>query len=422
MITQIQLEEIYLRLESEGRMIPEIYKFPIDELVDPRRPWLITIPQLVKAKCQHLLCLKEEPAELIAKGVTFNGAADKPYNEEKFKKDGYLWAADDPRICINVLIQRVGSIESEAIAKDIEEGGGFLHSKCPAIDLVMYPDGSYGSAPDKMHRLIIAYICGVNNLRINPYLEHTLSGDFDEDVETIMNTERKAFNHFNKEQRKVSKEASDKADAVVGGNSSYISTRNFATKSKLHFTDNSDYNPNEPDEDSLVYKNGTVNFQTLLMSKNSPLYLGEKECEKQIDFLRTLKRDSEDPDQQRRAQIDTAIMWVRSQLESVVGEETVKLFDSWLSKQDLSSGQWTGLNSTGRAVETACVRFLVFCYADLREKSNTRLFSPDPVTTDAIFGKLIPFQGIESNKFIKAVVIYGENPLSQLDGTIGTTK
>ncbi len=41
---------------------------------------------------------------------------------------------------------------------------------------------------------------------------------------------------------------------------------------------------------------------------------------------------------------------------------------------------------------------------------------------DAIFGKLIPFQGIESNKFIKAVVIYGENPLSQLDGTIGTTK
>ena len=236
------------------------------------------------------------------------------------------------------------------------------------------------------------------------------------------NEVKRAINDFNKEQRKVSKEASDKADAVVGGNSSYISTRNFATKSKLHFTDNSDYNPNEPDEDSLVYKNGTVNFQTLLMSKNSPLYLGEKECEKQIDFLRTLKRDSEDPDQQRRAQIDTAIMWVRSQLESVVGEETVKLFDSWLSKQDLSSGQWTGLNSTGRAVETACVRFLVFCYADLREKSNTRLFSPDPVTTDAIFGKLIPFQGIESNKFIKAVVIYGENPLSQLDGTIGTTK
>ena len=189
MITQIQLEEIYLRLASEGRMIPEIYKFPIDELVDPRRPWLITIPQLVKAKCQHLLCLKEEPAELIAKGVTFNGAADKPYNEEKFKKDGYLWAADDPRICINVLIQRVGSIESEAIAKDIEEGGGFLHSKCPAIDLVMYPDGSYGSAPDKMHRLIIAYICGVNNLRINPYLEHTLSGDFDEDVEVVFHDE-----------------------------------------------------------------------------------------------------------------------------------------------------------------------------------------------------------------------------------------
>ena len=286
----------------------------------------------------------------------------------------------------------------------------------------MYPDGSYGSAPDKMHRLIIAYICGVNNLRINPYLEHTLSGDFDEDVETIMDTERKAFNHFNKEQRKVSKEASDKADAVVGSNSSYTSTRNFATKSKLHFTDNSDYNPNEPDENSLVYKNGTVNFQTLLMSKSSPLYLGEKECEKQIDFLRTLKRDSDDPDQQRRAQIDTAIMWVRSQLESVVGEETVKLFDSWLSKQDLSSGQWTGLNSTGRAVETACVRFLVFCYADLREKANTRLFSPDPVTTDAIFGKIIPFQGIESSKFIKAVVIYGENPLAQLDGTIGTTK
>tara|TARA_Y100001980_G_C14501342_1_gene277280 strand:- start:756 stop:1229 length:474 start_codon:yes stop_codon:yes gene_type:complete len=157
------------------------------------------------------------------------------------------------------------------------------------------------------------------------------------------------------------------------------------------------------------------------MTKNSPLYLGEQECEKQIDFLRTLKRNSDDPDQQRRAQIDTAIMWVRSQLESVVGEETVKLFDSWLSKQDLSSGQWTGLNSTGRPVETACVRFLVFCYADLRA-SNTILFSPDPVTTETIFGKLLPFQGIESTKFIKAVIIFGENPLAKLDGTIGTTK
>ena len=136
-ITQEQLDEIYRRLEAEGRIIPDIYKFPIDELVDPRRPWLITIPQLVKAKCQHLLCLKEEPAELIAKGVTFNGAKDTPYGWEKYKKDGLLWAADDPRICINVLIQRVGSIESEALARDIEEGGGFLHEKCPAIDLVM---------------------------------------------------------------------------------------------------------------------------------------------------------------------------------------------------------------------------------------------------------------------------------------------
>ena len=250
-------------------------------------------------------------------------------------------------------------------------------------------------------------------------MSHELSGDFDEDVQNIMDKERRAFNHFNKEQRKVTKEASDKADAVVGGNASYLSTRQFSIKSQLHFTDNSDYNPNEPDDNSLVYKNGTINFQTLLMSKNSPLYLGEKECEKQIDFLRTLKRDSNDPDQQRRAQVDTAIMWVRSQLESVEGEETVKLFDSWLSKQDLSSGQWTGLNSTGRAVETACVRFLVFCYADLRA-ANTILFSPDAVTTEAIFGKLLPFQGIESTKFIKAVIIFGENPLSKLNGTMGT--
>ena len=70
-------------------------------------------------------------------------------------------------------------------------------------------------------------------------------------------------------------------------------------------------------------------------------------------------------------------------------------------------------------METACVRFLVFCYADLRA-ANTILFSPDAVTTEAIFGKLLPFQGIESTKFIKAVIIFGENPLSKLNGTMGT--
>ena len=417
-ITQEQLDEIYRRLESANLIIPDIYRFPIDELIDPRRPWLITIPQLVKAKCQHLLCLKEEPDDLIARGVTFNGSVDTPYGWEKYKKDGLLWAADDPRLGINVIIQRVGSIESEALARDIEEGGGFLHEKCPAIDLIMYPDGSYGSAPDKMHRLILAYICGVTNLRINPYMSHQLSGDFDEDVKNIMDKERRAFNHFNKEQRKVTQEASDKADAAVsGGNAPYNQTRLFAIASGLHFTKSSDYNPNEPTEDSLVYKDGSVNFQTLLTKKSNPLYLGEKECEKQIDFLRTFKRNSDDPDQQRRAQIDTAIMWVRAQLERVVGVETLKLFDSWLSKQDLSSGIWTGLNSTGRPVETACVRLIVFCFANLRDEANTILFSPDLVTTEAIFGKLLQYQGIESTKYVKAVILLGDNPLTKLNGT-----
>ena len=83
----------------------------------------------------------------------------------------------------------------------------------------------------------------------------------------------------------------------------------------------------------------------------------------------------------------------------------------------MSSGIWTGLNSTGRPVETACVRLIVFCFANLRDEANTILFSPDLVITEAIFGKLLQYQGIESTKYVKAVILLGDNPLTKLNGT-----
>lgn len=111
-------------------------------------------------------------------------------------------------------VQRVDSIEETNILRNLEEIGGFSHSSSGVIDVFGYEDDTkdYVTSPDGMHRALMAYLCGVEEIAINEQDVHPLNVTDEE----IINTEKKFFDDKNVRSAKVSTASQMRSDKLSG--------------------------------------------------------------------------------------------------------------------------------------------------------------------------------------------------------------
>tara|TARA_B100002019_G_scaffold66431_1_gene57047 strand:- start:863 stop:2182 length:1320 start_codon:yes stop_codon:yes gene_type:complete len=103
-------------------------------------------------------------------------------------------------ILINTLTQRVTGIKDSKIIKMLKEAGGFLHSKC-VIKLLAYPNQDMLVCFDGMHRIIMAYLCGVKEIKVNIVEAH----DPEDTFQQMLNRERELIKVENIEGEKLDK-------------------------------------------------------------------------------------------------------------------------------------------------------------------------------------------------------------------------
>ena len=103
-------------------------------------------------------------------------------------------------ILINTLTQRVTGIKESKIIKMLKESKGFLHSKC-VIKLLAYPNGDMMVCFDGMHRIIMAYLCGVKQIKVNIVDAHDETDTFQQ----MLDRERELIKVENIEGEKLDK-------------------------------------------------------------------------------------------------------------------------------------------------------------------------------------------------------------------------
>lgn len=340
--------------------------------------YILTIPQIVDQYCPQLVAWAQK-----TKDVKSDGAIDKiPLIDEKRTinvRDLY----------INIKTQRVDAIEHTNIQDNLKKFGGFSHKTSGTIDT--FVSKLYGdSSPDGMHRAIMAYICGVEDIAIQRQGEHP-DGCSEEEM---INAELEFFYAKNELNAKVKTTSKMRVAKLSGNmNKEQYELDLACTEAKVHVNE---YGVGS-DSAELSYTEGHKNMINLLTNVKSSVYLGVDKFIKYIPLLKQLNTG--------RTQLDGAIVNVCDML----GDESINFKKYLKSEQYLTRHKdwWTAKCQHGAGMETAAIR-LALCFNEwYRSKFN------DNAVTFEMFDYIINGMNSETHHFIHSCLIDG-NPVDQV--------
>lgn len=340
--------------------------------------YLLTIPEIVDKYCPQLIAWAQK-----TQGVKSDGAMDEiPLIDEKR-------TIKVKNLYINTLTQRVDAIEHSNIQDNLKKFGGFSHKTSGTIDT--FVSELYGdSSPDGMHRAIMAYICGVEEIAIQRQGKHDVNCTEDE----MIIAERDFFYAKNELNAKV-KTTSKMRVAKLSGSMTKEQQEldNACAEAGIHVND---YGVSV-DSAELVYKDGHGNMTNLLTNAKSSVYLGVEKFIKYIPLLKQLNTG--------RTQLDGAIANVCDML----GDESVNFKKYLKSEQYLTRHKewWTAKCQHGAGMETATIR-LALCFNEwFRARFNENVVEFD------MFTSFIDTMNDETLHFIHSCLICG-NPVDQV--------
>ena len=340
--------------------------------------YLLTIPQIVDKYCPQLRAWAEK-----TKGVKSDGAMDEiPLRSEKRVinvKDLY----------INTLTQRVDEIEHTNIQNNLKKFGGFNHQTAGTIDT--FVSKLYGdSSPDGMHRAIMAYICGVEEIAIQRQGEHPEGCSEDE----MIAAERDFFYAKNELNAKVKDTSKQRVDKLAGNMSDEQKELDLAcVEAEIYVNE---YGVSK-DSARLSYKNGHGNMTNVLTNTKSVVYLGVQKFVKYIPLLQKLKTE--------RTQLDGAIANVCEML----GDEYIT-FKKYLESEQYKirdEDWWTGKCQHGSGMETAVIR-LALCFNEWHRSK----FDSDIVEFE-MFDSFLKGMNTETHHFIHSCLV-DKNPVDKV--------
>ena len=276
--------------------------------------YIISIPELVNTYCPQLIAWAEK-----TKGVKSNGSIDEiPLPEEK----RIVNVAD---VYINTRTQRVDGIEFDKIMENLKIDGGFSHVTAGTIDTLYHLLTGIDSSPDGMHRLIMAWICGVPQVGIQRQDVHPI----DSTEDAMIQRELAFFKAKNERNSKVKETSKARVNKLTGNMTPEQKELDLACiEAKVHVND---YGVN-PDSAELSYKDGHGNMIDILTNTKSSVYLGVEKFIKYVPMLKMLKTG--------RTQLDGAL----AKVCDILGEDVV-IFKKYLKSEQYktrSKDFWTG--------------------------------------------------------------------------------
>ena len=275
-------------------------------------------------------------------------------------------------LMINTLTQRVTGIKESKIQKFLKKSGGFLHSKC-VIKLIRYPNGVLVCF-DGMHRLIMAYLCGVEEVKVNIVDHH----DEGEDYQQILDRERLLIKVENEEGEKLDKGDLQRIDRTTNNLSQEeLKAQDVYTREGVRFkgfgaaktTD--EYGKRK--EPKYTFAESHTNMTLLLFDKKCLWYVGKKGFGSYLSICQDVWENS------RVTQKWCATIKCLSLLSSDDREHFIK----YLKSDDFkghSLSYWTAKPIHQEAISTAILRMLVRFNQWYRTTYGKRVIKDEMVT------------------------------------------
>lgn len=341
--------------------------------------YIISVPELVNKYCPQLIAWAQK-----TKSVKSDGAINEiPLPNEKR-------IVDLTGLYINTRTQRVDAIEFDKIMENLKIDGGFSHATAGTIDTLYHELTEIDSSPDGMHRLIMAYICGVLKVGIQRQNVHPIESTENE----MIQRELDFFKAKNERNSKVKETSKARVNKLTGNMTPEQKELDLACiEAKVHVND---YGVSSDSAD-LSYKDGHGNMMDILTNQKSSVYLGVEKFVKHIPLLKML--------QTGRTQLDGAI----AKVCDILGEDAV-IFKKYLKSEQYKTRNkdfWTGKCQHGAGMETATIR-LALCFNEwYRAKFN------ENVVKFEMFDSFLDGMNNEANHFIHSCLIEG-NPVDKV--------
>jgi len=299
--------------------------------------------------------------EIIERCPNLSTAVLKLIEANKLKSDGALdnipniskkTVISTEKLRFILEVQRVDSIEESNILRNLEEIGGFSHSSSGVIDVFGYEDDTkdYVTSPDGMHRALMAYLCGVQEIAVNEQDVHPLSATEKE----IIETEKKFFDDKNVRSAKVSTASQMRSDKLSGKMTP--DQEKLDKKLADAYIHINEYGCSP--ESALFTLDSFAEVSKVFLNEKSAFYSGDKINETVTYMSKFLTSDALSPKQ------FCAISYIFSKPFGEDEEKKVlfKMFMTYKSKYSFGTYDenfWTDKVQHSRGMESAVIRLLV---------------------------------------------------------------
>jgi len=288
--------------------------------------------------------LKELTRKL--KGLKFktNGPIDKPSSKKK------KLLRSIKRLYINLREQRIEAIEVDNIVNNLEKDGGFSYKSALTLSVIDNQKYNIKVTVDGMHRIIMAYFCGVDQVAITEE-EEVSSNATEEEIETL---EHHLFLTANERSAKVDA-VTQKCNNKKSGNMTAKEKKQDATFSdprvRISVGKGSGAYGVLRSKTSFVYDAGFDEWYRLLAVETCNYYIGMDEFADIRDDLATVIF--------KDRSIDVALAYLLKisngkQKRSLLNYVKSDSFDK--SMKEKGYYYWTGGVEHGKNVETTVIR------------------------------------------------------------------
>ena len=348
----------------------------------------------------------EEVVKSLSKG--FYSKFNKLVETGKIKTDGAIQEIPnrDKKTIVNlkhfrfiVEVQRVNNVNEANILKNLTEIGGFSHKSCSPCDVFEYedPEIELVTSPDGLHRWIMAYLCGVSELPVNPQDVHPINATEEE----IRSAEKQFFDDKNGRSAKITETDQMRSDKLSGKMTT--KQRKFDAALKEIGVNVGDIGCSV-DEATFVFD--TVSeLDKLVVIKNHPCEVASTERLAEItQWVSTILNNK---NKELGARLYGAVAKCKEMIDDLNDPVISRAFDMWMTQNNKGSFQyydvnwWTALVQHSRNMENTIIRLLVAFNKGYRNRFDTNAFDASMVSN------FLDVMNTEINQFVDDCLVKG---------------
>jgi len=298
-----------------------------------------------------------------------------------------------------VEVQRVNNVNEANILKNLADIGGFAHKSCSPCDVFEYenPEINEVTSPDGLHRWIMAYLCGVLELAVNPQDVHNI----DATEEEIRTAEKQFFDDKNGRSATITETDQMRSDKLSGK----LTAKQLKFDTALKEIGVNVGDIGCPEKDATFTFDTVSELDKLVVIKDHPCEVSSiKSLANITQWVSTVLNSQNN---NLSARLYGAVAKCKDMIDNLEDSVVSRAFDMWMTQKTKGSfgyydvNWWTSLVQHSRNMENTIIRLLVAF------NEWYRIRFEEPAFDKSMVSDFLPVMNTEINQFVEDCLVEG---------------